>query len=51
MEGALFEMVIQRRTVMDSEVKPRCLLMWSTAQKDAYVVVTARALTALTALY
>lgn len=43
MQGALFEMVIQRRSVMASEVKARCLLVQSAAQKDANIVVEVRA--------
>lgn len=39
--GALFEMETQRRAVMHSEVKPRRLLVWSTAQNDADISVTA----------
>lgn len=40
MDGALFEMEIQRRAVMHSEVKPRRLLVWSTAQNDTDISVT-----------
>lgn len=38
----MFEVLIPRGTVMDAEVAAGGLLVWSTAQKDASVVVTAR---------